>query len=443
MSIPRTSLRSFLSNAKSALHNAANSSEKVTIVTGNESADLDSLTSSILYAYIRSSSPRSPSRLYIPLANLPASDIDIRPEFLKLLPYANIDKSHLITLDDLARAEGTTTTTTNIANGRRLDPEDTRWVLVDHNALQGQLGAIYGHRVSGVIDHHDEEGFVPQETGDEPRIVEKSGSCTSLITNYCREAWDEISASSLSSGAAHAQGDNVADDSAVTRTWDAQVAQFALASVLIDTANLTSEEKVTSHDVKAVEYLEAKIKLSPQHSVRYKRKDLYKEINAAKKDLDGLSLRDVLRKDYKEWTEKGKKLGISSVVKRLSWQMDKAKAEHMSTSDTNKETVFLETVRKHAESRDLDVVSIMTTSKPLEGEFKRELLVWALNPDCIPLMERFKEIADPDLRLRDWQVADLNSTQAQDDMGCRVWWQDDVGKSRKQVAPLLRSAMNG
>ncbi|KAI9760527.1 MAG: hypothetical protein M4579_001612 [Chaenotheca gracillima] len=430
MSVPATSLRSFLSHAKSALRNAGKSSEKVTIVTGNESADLDSLTASILYAYIRSTSRRSPSKLYIPLTNIPAADVDIRPEFLKLLPYGNIEKSHLITLDDLPGANG---------KGAPLDPLKTTWILVDHNALQGRLGDSYGGQVQGVIDHHEEEGVVPQSTGEEPRIIEKSGSCTSLVTNYCRTAWDELSGASLSSGAAHGQGESAINDSAVTRTWDAQVAQFALASILIDTSNLTSVEKTTPHDIKAVEYLEAKIALSPQHSVTYKRKKFYREINTAKKDLDGLALGEVLRKDYKEWTENGKKLGISSVVKRLSWQMDKAKSEDK--SGDSRESAFLKTVRKHAEARNLSVCSIMTTSKPDEGEFKRELFVWALDSSCTPLMEKFVEIADPELGLKNWQVADLSSAD-KSDKWCHVWWQNDLGKSRKQVAPLLRRAMN-
>jgi exopolyphosphatase len=49
MAVPRNSLRGFLAQARGALRGAIESSQKVTIVIGNESADLDSMTCSILY----------------------------------------------------------------------------------------------------------------------------------------------------------------------------------------------------------------------------------------------------------------------------------------------------------------------------------------------------------------------------------------------------------
>jgi exopolyphosphatase len=119
--------------------------------------------------------------LYVPITNIPAVDIQLRPEYLAVFRHADIEPGHLITLDDLPPLSDIQT---------KLVPENTQWVLVDHNALQGRLGKIYSERVAGVIDHHDDEGKVRKDTGDEPRIIEKSGSCTSLIANYCRPTWD-------------------------------------------------------------------------------------------------------------------------------------------------------------------------------------------------------------------------------------------------------------
>src|SRR5579862_695330 len=156
--------------------------------------DLDSLVSALLFAYLRSCTPELPSyhshhpnitNLYTPLANLSCSDLRLRPEFLALLPHADLDSSLLITLDDLPPPS---------ERASKMPPEDTKWVLVDHNALQGELGEVYGGRVSGTIDHHEEENKVPVDTGPEPRIVEKSGSCTSLVTEYFRNGWDKLSA---------------------------------------------------------------------------------------------------------------------------------------------------------------------------------------------------------------------------------------------------------
>jgi exopolyphosphatase len=365
--------------------------------------------------------------LYIPVTNMPASGIHMRPEFLEVFKHANIEPGHLITLDDLPLLSEIQS---------QLKPENTKWILVDHNAFQGQLGNIYSSRVQGVIDHHDDEGKVPNDTCEEPRIIEKSGSCTSLVTNYIRPTWDMLSGSALSSGAAHAQGDSLSDDAAVVKRWDASVAQLGLASILIDTANLQDKNKTTDHDRKAVEYLEAKIMLCPQLATKFDRTSFYGEIDAAKKDIGPLKLQDILQKDYKEWDQDGQKLGISSVVKNLDFLQNKAGEETGSQSDK----AFLDALQTFAGERNLDLYSIMTTSTSSDGEFQRELLLWALTDKAVSWAKAFAANSRDELGLEEWNESE--KVAAGDDNGQwrRVWWQRQVQHSRKRVAPLLRQA---
>lgn len=365
------------------------------------------------------------------MVNIPASDIQLRPEYLAVFKHANIESGHLITLDDLPPLADIQS---------KLAPERTRWILVDHNALQGQLGKIYSGQVAGVIDHHDDEGKVPQNTGAEPRIIEKTGSCTSLLANYCRPTWEALSASALSSGAAHAQGDSLSDDAAVVKRWDAAVAQLGLASILIDTANLQDENKTTEHDRQAVEYLEAKIMLCPQLATIFDRTSFYKEINAAKKDIDGLKLQDILRKDYKQWDQGGLKLGISSVVKNIDFQQQKAGGE-AGTQPIGE--AFLEALNKFAKQRELDMYSLMTTSTSSEGSFQRELLLWAFNKKGVSAAKSFAANSSEELGLEDWHDSDIVAAPARgDEQWRKVWWQRQVQHSRKRVAPLLRDTMS-
>ncbi len=397
--------------------------------------DLDSLTSSILYAYLRSLAPppKAFTPLYIPLLNIPAADISLRPEYTALFKHANISASHLITLDDLvifSKLE------------EDLEPPNTRWILVDHNKLQGTLSSIYGSRVRGVIDHHEEEDFVPQETDPEPRIIEKSGSCTSLVVRTLQSVWDASSSSSLSSGAAHAQGEAAINDSAFTQTWDAQIAKLALTSVLVDTANLTAEGKVFPVDREAVEYLETKIQLSAKEARTWDRAKFYEEINAAKGDIEGLALNDILRKDYKEWTENGKKLGISSVVRPLDFLVRKSQQERQ---PTNGEECFDIAISDFMTARDISIFAIMTTSTSQEKGFQRELLLQA-QPAVASLAAQFSEHATAELGLEDMNVPGVleykTPAEGPGEHPFRtVWLQKDVSKSRKQVAPLLRKAM--
>lgn len=109
-------------------------------------------------------------------------DLGLRPELYPILEKAKVSIGDLLSLDGLRGG---------------LKTENTRWILVDHNALQGDLGRVYGERVRGCIDHHDEENRVPTreicEEEGEMRIVEKSGSCASLVVERGRRDWKEMS----------------------------------------------------------------------------------------------------------------------------------------------------------------------------------------------------------------------------------------------------------
>jgi exopolyphosphatase len=418
MPLPHTSLRSFLLSAKSTLNNAAKQTSPVTFVVGNESAgsinmeiinaylsnsilDLDSLCSTVVLAYLRTYAPTSKSNtLYIPLSNLPRADLSLRPELLPVLSHANLKPSDLITLSDLPTASS------------RIPLEKTRWILVDHNALQGELGKIYGTRLVGCIDHHDEENKVPKDTEDEPRIVRKSGSCSSLVVEYTRDAWDALAAKS--SG----EKDTL---------WNAQLARLALAPVLVDTTNLTIESKTTPADVEAVKYLEHWI--TAEEGSKFNMTEYFNQISEAKQDIGGLSLTDILRKDYKQWSEADSMhLGVSSVVKDISFLIEKAGSEEK----------FFEALEDFAKERGLSICSIMTTSHP-GGEFKRELLVWGLDEKGTAAAKKFAEDAEERLSLAQWKDGSVDHDGESEWRRC--WWQQKVESSRKQVAPLLRTSL--
>ena len=336
----------------------------------------------------------------------------LRPEFSKVLGYANLTTDHLITLDDLQSKRGELDL---------LEPQQTKWVLVDHNAPQGILGKRYAHHVGGVIDHHEEENQVPEDTGCEPRIVENAGSCTSLVTNFVREAWTKLSSAS-----------HVNDST--DHIWDAQVAKMALASILIDTVNLTDPSKVTKHDQDAVQYLESKVLKHPNTAKTYNRQRLYEEICSAKQEIGQLCFIDILSKDYKEWTENGKKLGISSVAKPLDFLLSKAEQE----MDLPKVDAFSVLVGKFCEQRHLDLYATMTAFSVDSKEFRRELFLRSANVSCNSMAEKFERYAKNELGLTVWEGAKLSERSGD---WQQAWRQGQTEHSRKQVAPLLRETM--
>jgi exopolyphosphatase len=410
---PQTSIRTFLVKAKDALQQGVKSKSKLTFVIGNESADLDSMTSSLVYAYIRSttSPPQQFGSLYIPVTNIPAADIKLRPEFLALLPHAGLKASNLITLDDLPMD----------SLKSKLAPESTQWILVDHNALQGVLGSIYGSRVVGTIDHHDEEHKVPIYTGIQPRIIEKTGSCTSLIVNHLKDQWDSIPT------------ENVIGKNELA-TWNKEAAELALASILIDTANLKDRNKVTKHDEDAVRYLDSKLG-------SFDRNSLYKELQNAKQDIGSLCLTDILRKDYKQWDCGSKKLGIASVVKPLEFLVGKANADKMENRQNISQDQLTESILRFAQIRGLDVMVIMTAFASEDGDFQREILAVARSKDAFDDIEKFERTAGEELQLQGWSGPGIIQRTSENKPFIKVWRQAALQHSRKRVAPLFREAL--
>lgn len=259
----------------------------------------------------------------------------------------------------------------------------------------------------------------------------------------CRTAWDSLSIDTVTSSVpAQAQADAFVglDDAGVRKGWDAQVARLAIASVLIDTAALNDRGKTEEVDIQAVEYLEARIQVGLKGGESWDQDGFYRALVAAKNDLEGLSVDDVLRKDFKEWDSEGGKgamrLGIAACVRPLAWLVEKSDRER---ADEPASRAVLSAVREFAEKRKLDVVVLGTAFSGDDEEFRRELMVWTLSEAAKGVMERFVAKAEGVLGLREWSEAKLDF---EEEVGeCRIWWVGDVSKSRKQYAPLLRDAM--
>ncbi|KAF3345557.1 Vacuolar membrane protein [Verticillium dahliae VDG2] len=352
--MPRPSLAVFLAQARAALTAPRRPNTPLTLVVGNESADLDSLCSAVLYAYLRSTTPAQPT-LHIPLSNLPRADLALRPELTAALARARLRPSDLLTLDDLADT---------------LTPESTRWVLVDHNALTGTLAARgFGSRVVGC-------------------------------------------------------GGRSAQEAA-----DAGAAWLGLAAVLVDTAGLKAADKTTPRDVRAVEFLERLVVGTGQEQA-YGRDAYLGELSRVKEDLSGMALRDVWRKDYKQWYEGGRVLGVSAVPQGLRYLIDE--------SANGDQDGLLKALNDWVDERGLDVGVVMTTLHP-GGDFQRELLVWAFSEGAAQAVEAFVKTNERELGLETYDDGRLDDVS--NGWWRRAWKQRNVAHSRKRVGPMLREAL--
>ena len=195
-------------------------------------------------------------------------------------------------------------------------------------------------------------------------------------------------------------------------------------------------------DREIVEYLEAKIHLSPKDARSWDRNSFYKEITAAKKDIEAIALDGILRKDYKQWTENDMKLGMSSVVKPLEFMARKAAME-MSGAEIIGDP-FIKAVQEFIAARELSIFAVTTHSKSGDGQRQRQIFLQAEGP-AIEAAKRFAVDAADELGLVDLSLDGITvETSATHHAGCfrKVWQQERVDKSRKQIAPLLRRAMH-
>lgn len=363
----------------------------------------------MLFAYFRSHA--RPNALHIPLANIPREDIPLRPELGAALAYAGVKSEDLLTLTDLDEATKT----------HGIEAQDTRWVLVDHNALTGTLSERFTSRIVGCVDHHEDENVVATNTGDEPRVLKKSGSCVSLVVEYCRDMWDSFSKQDSSSSSSSNITEERQDD---TKNLDAGLARIALAAILLDTNNLKSKAKTTELDVEIAEYLEGKC------GEDYSRKKYYKELSALKEDISVFSYHDNFRKDFKAWTEAGMVLGTCSIPQGFHYML-----KHLGDEKT-----LLDEFRKFAQERQVDIATTMTSSAKDDGVFKRNLMVWGLNEKAVRAVEKFVETQHEALGLEPFKDGLLDHKGGKDEVRY-CWYQNVTRQSRKQLAPMLRAAM--
>lgn len=353
-------------------------------VTGNESADLDSCASSILTAYfynqsldIATATDFRPDAV-IPLLNIPRDDLNLRPELLYLLSQLDVNANNLFCLDDL----------TNLVSDGTLVKSNCHAFLVDFNRLTGSLADLIDNRVVGVLDHHDDEGYYKSAN---PRIVQKTGSCSSLVVNFWNRQLSGL-------------------------PKDRGLLQLACAPLLVDTANMTS--KVEQPDLDSFEVLKSLGQEFPFGS-------FFQTVQNHKKNLEGMTGRDILRKDYKQWDNEGSstklRLGISSVQQSLDWLVNEHKQ-------------FDQDILNSAKERDVDVYVVMT-SFIKDDKFSRELIIYPIATNTKPLIDKFLIEAKEKFQLEPKKSLFNNPD-------VMVFDQFDTKASRKQVGPLLRQTLH-
>lgn len=231
-----------------------------TIVQGNEGGDLDSMAAALTWAYHLEHSTQNTSRPIkaIALLQTPTDALDLRPENKLALRNALMTSGHsdLLTLDELPEDPQT------------LADDVKGIVLVDHAM---PLRKWSHAKILSIFDHHQDKGAGPDA---EPRVFEKVASCTTLVA---RQMLDELERLPQEYHMAH------------------ELLGLILSAIAIDSGGL---KDATPADRETAERVFRRSNWR-ELQMESKLKELDDDLGAAKKRLDHLGVRDLLRRDWK------------------------------------------------------------------------------------------------------------------------------------------------
>ncbi|KAF3353681.1 Pre-rRNA-processing protein PNO1 [Verticillium dahliae VDG1] len=215
---------------------AGRSSEWI-IVQGNEGGDLDSMTAALTWAYHLQHSTFNTSNPIkaIALLQTPTDALDLRPENKMALNNSQMSSGH----SDLLTIEELPEDPETLANDIK------GIVIVDHPV---PLRKWHDAKLLSIFDHHKDNGAGPHA---EPRIFETVASCTTIVA---RQMLDELEALPEEYHMPH------------------ELLELILVLDRSDWRGADLEDKMSELD---------------------------DELSAAKKDLDHLGVRDLLRRDWK------------------------------------------------------------------------------------------------------------------------------------------------
>lgn len=253
-------MKSFLKG----LHSVISSRKPLTIVMGNEAADLDSMVSALCYAwYLYKNDPDTNP---CPLINIPREDFKLRTEAVFLFEEAGISIQDLIFIDDLEL--------------QKLKSEGLlKLILVDHNKLASSQENLKSD-ILVILDHHSDEKDYPGAALTDIRPV---GSTATIVAQAFLKFPYDI---------------------------DTPLGILLLGTILLDTVNLDpAAGRVTDDDIAVAGKLIQSCGLNQQ--------TLFDKLQYEKFNVAALSSWDLLRKDYKEWQMGEVKCGIAAVLQPI------------------------------------------------------------------------------------------------------------------------------
>jgi exopolyphosphatase len=319
------------------------------------------------------------------------------------------------------------------------------FALVDHNSLLPSWDRPDA-QVVGIIDHHDDEG---KHTDASPRnITVPLGSCASLVAETFQDRF--------------APNEN-------GTTPPQELATLLLSAIYIDTGGLKPKGKAEHTDEVAAAFLEKFAGYAslndPPEGPAY-RKATASSLMETKHNVEHLSSRDLLRRDYKQYefnTADGVILHVGLTTVPLGTKVWLEK-------EAQNRPGYRKSLEAWALERKLDIVGVLTTFKSEnKAHHRRELLILVGGAIAEPLSsvtsnvkENVNALASALAKgLEGQQVLELEPKEFKGEFAdikgppgehahakevvdvVHFWRQNNVEATRKLIAPVFKSIIGG
>lgn len=348
------------------------STRPLTAVLGNESGDLDSVIGSICLAFFLNQQPNFRLPPAVPVLNFDPHEICLRTDVHKFLQLYDISHELFLTADKSCN---------NLTSFLDISKCDISLVLFDHNRLITSH-SDNGDRVVGIVDHHKDESLYLNTTGS-LRIIKEIGSASSIVACLCRDSGIEFPFSS-----------------------------FLSAPIIVDCDNFDfSRNKTTPEDVEVFQWLQTLNKPAIDSA------KLYSQLKSWRHDIFCLSMKEILKRDYKSFTGKHFEIGFSSIPCSPS-QIEL----HYPSFRTD--CIEFMTERK------IEIL-FLTLASSDNGQHRRDLIVFGENEKLTPLVKTTQK--DPIYK----KVEETTISK----YTCISYSITDTTLSRKKLLPMVRSIL--
>ncbi|CAJ2513276.1 Uu.00g013950.m01.CDS01 [Anthostomella pinea] len=384
------------------------------LVQGNEAGDLDSMVAALAWAYHldhATANTSSPLKA-IALLQTDADALDLRPENSLVLKHARMQGGHsdILTIDELPEDPETLSRTIRGV------------VLVDHPE---PLRRWDDAAVLSIFDHHKDRGAAPDA---KPRVFENVASCTTLVA---RQMLDELEALPREYHMPH------------------ELLQMILSAVALDSSGLRKKDSFAA-DVQTAERVLGRSRWA-HRDLDDVMDDLDGQLSKAKKDIDGMGLRDLLRRDWKgdlvdtpSARTPTVSLGFASVPFSMDEQIEKTEFRELF------DWFAIEAAWTAESGVDISVTLSKRKVRDAKGKKKkiREITLVvrsdvrideAQADDLFRTVVRAIEGDDSLTNLRPWHgkgVEELGARRA-------IWTHERSDAGRKVIRPLVEAAVRG